>query len=210
VVNITAIEGFSLAIQMSNSAAHDLQYSSLASCLRAMCQRASIKLGFKYSADAASLLPHVCLYISDVRANGIIFNFTNNAPGVYEIKGVNYHDDGLLGAAVKFGHIAAPGAEAHNCDARIPAPSDRSNLGDTLSHACLDDSVSNTVGPGPFAYGDGQSESLVNIFDLHDDKEFSDILCALTEGSLCITLQMLELETHNHRRCINDTVLMIG
>ena len=195
---------------MSKSAAQDLQYSSQAACLRSLCRRASIRLGFKCSADSTSLLPNVCLYISDVGANGLIFNFTNNAPSIYEIKGINYHDDGLLGAAVKLGHIAGAGAEARNSDVRRPAPSDQSNPGETRPGTVPDGSASTDVGPGLFAYGDGQSESLVNIFEMHNGKDFSNILYALTEGSLCITLQILNLETHSHMRCINDALPMIG
>jgi hypothetical protein len=195
---------------MSKSAAQDLQYSSQAACLRSLCQRASIKLGFKCSTDTSSLLPHVCLYISDVGANGLIFNFTNNAPGIYEIKGINYHDDGLLGAAVKFGHIAGAGAEARLRDVRRPAPSDQSNPGETLPGTVAGGSAPTTAGPGLFAYGDGQSESLVNIFELHNGKDFPDIIYALTEGILCITLEILNLETHSHMRCINDASPMIG
>jgi hypothetical protein len=195
---------------MSKSVAEDLQYSSQAACLRAICQRASIKLGLKRMADSFSLLPFVCLYISDIGENGIIFNITNNAPGIYEIKGINYHDDGLLGAAVKLGHISGPGTEVLDRDVLISGPSNQSNPGDALSDTVVDGSASNHGGPDLFAYGDNQSESLVTIFDLHNGKGFSDIIYALIQGSLSISLQILDLETHRYMRCINDKSPMIG
>jgi hypothetical protein len=192
------------------TAAQDLQFSSQAACLRAVSQRASIKVGFRCGADSSSLLPHVCLYVSDIGANRIIFNFTNHASSTYAINSINYHDDGLLGAAVKLGHITGSDTQSINRDVRILTPSDKPDLGDLLSVTDLDGSAPDHGGPGLFIYGGDESESVVNIFDLQNDKGFSDIIFALTEGSLWITLQILELETDCHRHCINDALTMIA
>jgi len=197
-------------ISVMSTATQDLRYSSQDACLRTICQRASIKLGFKCSADSSSLLPQVCLYVSDLGENRIIFNFINYAPGAYEIKSIGYHDDGLLGAAVKLGKITGRETQSRNRDIRITTHNDQSIRAGSRSGTVPDGSASNHDGPGTFASIDGQTESVVNIFDLQNAHGFLDIIYALTDGSLCITLHILELETHSHRRCINDALPVIG
>jgi len=196
-------------ISVMSTATQDLQYSSQDACLRTICQSASIKFGFKCSADSSYLLPQVCLYVSDVGENRIIFNFINYAPGTYEIKSIGYHDDGLLGAAVKLGNIAGRETQSRNHDVHITTDSDQSKRAGSHSGIVPDASASNHDDPGKFASADGQSESVVNIFDLQNNHEFLDMIYALTDGSLYITLYILELETHSHRRCINDALPMI-
>lgn len=193
-----------------STVAQDLQYSSQAACLRTICQRASIKFGFKCSAGSLSLLPQVCMYVSDLGENRIIFNFRNYAPGTYEIKGIGYHDNGLLDAAVKLDKITGRETQSCNRNVRITTHSDQSNRAGSHSGTVLDGSASNHDGTSTFASVDGQSGSVVNIFNLENNHGFLGIIYALTEGSLYITLHILELETHDHRRCINDALPMIG
>ena len=197
---------FHTGSSMMNTAAQGFQYSTQAACLRSVCQRASIKLGFRCTADPSALLPQFCLHVSDLGENRIIFNFINDAPGTYEIRGIGYHDDGLLGAAVKFGNIAGRQTQLRNLDPRTTTRAGLPNRSSSHADAVLD----GHAGPGAFASADGPRESVVNIFSLQNARGFLDIVYALTDGSLCITLHILELETHCHRRCINDVLPMIG
>ena len=195
---------------MTVTAALHFQYSSRNVSPAAMCRRASIRFGFRCEAESSTLSPHVCLYFTDSGGNRILFNFTNNAPGRYAIKGIHYHDAGLLGAAVELRHTAGPDAEVRNQNFPLSRCLDQSVPGDLLSGAAFYAGVPDQGRTRLFALDDSQSESVVNIFDLDSGVSFTDTLYALTEGSLCIALQIMDLVAHSNRCYINDSLPMIA
>jgi hypothetical protein len=115
-----------------------------------------------------------------------------------------------LGAAAEFSHKTASETEVQNHDVRKAIRHDQSPTSNSVSKSDYDICVTNHGDPRFYAYDDSQSESVVNIFDLQNDKEFSLVMSALAEGRLRITLQLLELETHCRKLYINDPLPMIG
>ena len=180
------------------------------SSLRALCQRASIVFGFKCAAESPLISPHVCLYLTDFGDNRVIFNFANNAPGTYTIEAIHYHDAGMLGVAVELSHIAAPDTKVRNHDIRPSIRLDQSVPGDPVSRSDYDNCVQDHSDPLFYTYDDCQSESVVNMFDLRNDKGFPDVVSAMAEARLFIMLQLLDLESRCHRLYVNDPLPMIG
>jgi hypothetical protein len=189
---------------MTMSAAKDQQSFSRASSLRAICQRAGIKFGFKCVDESSYLSPQVCLYLTDLGGNRIIFIFTNTAPCTSTIESIHYHDDGLLGAAVEVSHMDSPDTDVRKHNVRKSIRHYQSITSNSVSESDYNICATNHGDPRFYAYDENKSESVVNIFDLQNDKGFTDVTSALAEGRLRITLQLLVLETHSHKLYIND------
>jgi hypothetical protein len=195
---------------MTMSAATNQESPSRTSSLRAICQRSSIIFGFKRVDESSFISPHVCLYLTDLGGNRIVFIFTNNALHTYTIEGIHYHDAGLLGAAVEFSHITAPDTKVRNHNLQMPIRNDQSVTSNSVAESDYNICAANHANLRFNAYKDSQSESVVNIFDLQNDKGFTDVMSALAQGRLRITLQLLASDTHNHKLYINDSLPMIA
>lgn len=165
-----------------------------------------LRLEFKNKADITSALSQFFVDIYDVSANRVMFTFSNRVPGMYSITDIYFNDGRLLSIAVDKdsgndsdaglnGGISRPASNPN-----IPGPDNRPSTIHVNRDLLID--------KGPVAQQSGydQCESLAIIFDLQTGIGFADIICALRDGSLRMTIKAKGFEPGNSKILINDSM----
>lgn len=169
-----------------------------------------LRLEFKNKADITSIPSQFFVDIHDVSASQVMFTFSNRVPGIFPITDIYFNDGRLLSIAVDMDTGNGSDVGLNGCTSRLasnsnmPGPDNQSSTIHVNRDFLIDkDTIAQQSGCD-------QRESLAIIFDLHAGVGFADIICALRDGSLCISIKTQGFEADDSKTLINDPVPTLG
>jgi len=193
----------------------NLSTTGLSRCLlfaanRALCEHVSFELGFRDKADSSSVRPQLLVDIAEINEGRVVFCFPSTLPGVFSIKDVWFHDDGMLDSAALMGCV-------NDLYVELPHDNFKSSKGTNQTDTDCPSSTSGINAETPIdiviakrSNANGQHEYWVIIFDLESGAGFADIIYALISGRLRITIKAKDFETGSYRLFTNEVVPTLG
>ena len=154
-----------------------------------------LRLGFRDETDITSLQSQFFVDLTDVSAGRVVFSFSNRVPDTHSITGIYFNDGRLTSIAVDTDSGEDSHAVWHDCVPRPAGNPDIPGSNDQSSAAHINMGMFSDTGEGTRPHDYGQHESLALICDLQTGISIADIICALRDGSLCITIKVQETET---------------
>lgn len=169
-----------------------------------------LRLGFKNEADITSVQSQFLIDITDVSASRVVFTFSNRIPDTYSITDIYFDDGRLMSIAVDTDSGNDSDAGLRGCIPRSEGNPDMPGFYDQSSAIHVNRGMFTDTDQDARPHGYGQHESLAIIFDLQAGIGLADIICALCDGSLCITIKAQRTETGDSKIFINESILTLS
>lgn len=192
-----------------------LSTSGMSMCLlfaanRALYEHVNFELGFKNKADSSSVRSQLLVDIAEINEGRIVFCFPSTLPGVFSIKDVWFHDDGMLGSAAFMGCVNDPYVELPQDDFRSSKGPNQNDTDKPSSAPNINGKTPIDIVPAKRSNANRQHEYWVIIFDLESGAGFADIIYALVSGCLRITIKAKDFETGSYRLFANEIMPTLG
>jgi hypothetical protein len=187
----------------------NLSASGMSRCLsfaanRALFEHVSFELGFKSKADSSFVRSQLLVDIAEINEGRVVFCFPSTLPGVFSVKDVWFHDDGMLGSAALMGCVNDPYVELPRDDSRLSKGPNQTDTDNPSTVRNINNETPNDNVSANRSNANGKHEYWVTIFDLESGTAFADIIYALISGCLRITIKAKDLETGSYRLFTNE------